>query len=104
MEKYISQKYDQVALDHLKNQIIEELTKGYESNKNKTIDKSPNTDIISTLRSQIVTLESEIYFLRGELKEKNTLIKTLVLPYTSKKNKMKLKQNMNTSLPTKYVL
>ena len=33
------------------------------------------------LRSQIETLESEIYFLRGEIKEKNTLIKPLITPY-----------------------
>ena len=39
-------------------------------------------DIISVLWSQIETLESEIYFLRGETKEKNTLIKSLIAPYT----------------------
>ena len=27
-------------------------------------------------------MESEIYFLRGEIKEKNTLIKSLITPYT----------------------
>ena len=35
-----------------------------------------------SLLSQIETLESKIYFLRGEIKEKNTFIKSLITPYT----------------------
>ena len=39
-------------------------------------------EVISSLRSQIETLQSEVYFLRDELKEKNALIKSLIAPYT----------------------
>ena len=35
-------------------------------------------EIISSLRSQIETLQSEVYFLRDELKEKT---KSLIVPY-----------------------
>ena len=81
MEEYISQQYDQAALTHLKNQIINEISK--ENCQNKLKNKAAGTyDIASALRSQIETLESEIYFLRGEIKEKNTLIKSLITPYT----------------------
>ena len=39
-------------------------------------------EIICSIRSQIETLQSEVYFLRDELKEKSTLIKSLIAPYT----------------------
>ena len=82
MEEYISQQYDQAAPTHLKNQIINEISK--ENCKNKLKNKAAGTcDVVSALRSQIETLESEIYFRRGEIKEKNTLIKSLIARYTS---------------------
>ena len=81
MEEYISQQYDQAALTHLKNRIIKEISK--ENCENKLKNNAECTyDVISALRSQIETLESEIYFLRGEIKEKNTLIKSFITPYT----------------------
>ena len=81
IEEYISQQYDQAALTHLKNQIINEISK--ENCKNKLKNKAAGIyDIVLALWSQIETLESEIYFLRGEIKEKNTLIKSLITPYT----------------------
>ena len=81
MEEYISQQYDQAAFTHLKNQIIYEISK--ENCKNKLKNKAACIyDVISALRPQIETLESEIYFLQGEIKEKNTLIKSLITPYT----------------------
>ena len=46
------------------------------------------------------TLESIIYFLRGEIKEKNTLIKFLVTPYTphAEHTKQKIsKEQRNTN-------
>ena len=78
--EYISQQYDQAAHMHLKNQIINEISKeNYESKlKNNAVC---TYDVISALRSQIETLESAIYFLRGEIKEHNTLIKSLITPY-----------------------
>ena len=39
-------------------------------------------DVISSLWSQIEIMQSEAYFLRDELKEKNTLIKSLIAPCT----------------------
>ena len=82
MVEYISQQYDQAAFTHLKNQIINEISK--ENCENKLKNKAPGTyDVVSALRSQIETPESEIYFLRGEIKEKNNLIKSLITPDTS---------------------
>ena len=82
MEEYISQQCDQAALTHLKNQIINEIWK--ENCENKFKNRAAGTyDVVSALWSQIETLESEIYFLRGEVKEKNTFIKSLITPYTS---------------------
>ena len=82
MEEYISQQYDQAAFTHLKNQIIYEISK--ENSENKLKNKAACIyDVISALRSQIETLESEIYFLQGEIKEKNTLIKSLITAYAS---------------------
>ena len=104
MEEYISQQYDQAALTHLKNQIINEISK--ENCQNKLKNKVAGTyDIASALRSQIETLESEIYFLRGEIKEKNTLIKSLITPYTShaehtKQQINKEKRNTNKASST----
>ena len=82
MVEYISQQYDQAAFTHLKNQIINEISK--ENCENKLKNKAAGTyDVVSALRSQIETPESEIYFLRGEIKEKNNLIKSLITPDTS---------------------
>ena len=81
MEEHMSQQYDQAALTHSKNQIINEISK--ENRKNKLKNKEACTyGVISAPWSQIETLKSEIYFLRGEIKEKNTLIKSLITPYT----------------------
>ena len=81
MEEHMSQQYDQAALMHSKNQIINEISK--ENCKNKLKNKEACTyGVISAPWSQIETLKSEIYFLRGEIKEKNTLIKSLITPYT----------------------
>ena len=81
MEEHMSQQYDQAALTHSKNQIINEISK--ENCKNKLKNKEACTyGVISAPWSQIETLKSEIYFLRGEIKEKNTLIKSLITPYT----------------------
>ena len=45
--------------------------------------KSTGTyEVISSLRSQKETLQSELHFLRDELKEKSTLIKSLIGPDT----------------------
>ena len=63
--------------------------------------KSPGTyEVISSLRSQKETLQSELHFLRDELKEKSTLIKSLIGPDTldieNKELKTKYFKNKST--------
>ena len=57
-------------------------------------------EVISSLMSQMEILQSEMYFLRDDLKEKNTLIKSLIVPYTltieHKEHKMKELKNLKT--------
>ena len=75
--------------------------KSKENCENKLKNKAAGTyDVVSALRSQIETLESEIYFLRGEIKEKNTLIKSLITPYMSHAEHTKqqiIKEQRNTN-------
>ena len=54
MEEYISQQYDQTALMHSKNQIINEISKEYCENELKN-RAACTYDIISALPSQIET-------------------------------------------------
>ena len=71
IEEYLNQQCNYAALVHLKNQIMKEVSKERE---NYRIEIKRN--------SQGATLQSEVYFLRDELKEKNNLIKSLIAPYT----------------------
>ena len=99
MEEYISQQYDQAALTHLKSQIINKISKENCENKLKN-NAAGKHDVISAFPSQIETLENEIYFLRGKIKEKNTLVKSLFTPYTPHAEHTKQQINMeqrNTS-------
>ena len=81
IENYIDQKFDQAALKHLKFQILTEIKNGL--NKNNTSIKkngiqSPQNsdyDLIRELRSHIQTLQSEVHFLREELKEYSVLLR-----------------------------
>ena len=102
MEEYISQQYDQAALTHLKNQIINEISIENCENKSKS-NAACTYDVISTPRSQIESLESEIYFLRGEIKQKNTLIKSLITPYTPHAEHTKQQINKDQKTPAKLV-
>ena len=70
MEKFISEKYDEAALIHLKEQIVAELRKLLSINNYKLSD---SWHIINVLNNQIDCLQSEIYFLREEIKEKKTI-------------------------------
>ena len=75
MEKYISERYDETALIHLKEQIVAELRKELSINNYKLSDSS---QVINVLNNQIDCLQSEIYFLREEMKEKNNLSKSIM--------------------------
>ena len=71
---YISKKYDELALSHLKQQMLSEIR---EIIKYET-DNAPKNDI-TYLEKHIDTWASEVYFfLREELKEKNLLIKSIL--------------------------
>ena len=65
--------FRQTALHHLKKQIISEVAEEFK-HCNKPLDLSGT---ISFLKSKIQSLESEVQFLREELKEKNFLVKSL---------------------------
>ena len=67
MEKYTSEKYNEAALIHLKEQILAELRKELSINNYELSDSS---QIINVLNNQIDCLQSEIYFLREEIREK----------------------------------
>ena len=74
MEKYISEKYDEAVLIHLKEQIAAELRKALSINNYKLSD---SLQVINVLNNQIDCLQSEIYFLREEIK-KNNLLKLIM--------------------------
>ena len=83
IEEYLNQQYDHAALVHLKNQIMKKVSKERENFRREIKRNSTEAhEVISSLTSQIETLQSEVYFLRDELKERNTLIKSLITPYT----------------------
>ena len=70
MEKYISEKYDEAALIHLKEQVVAELRKELSINSCKLSD---SLQVINVLNNQIDCLQSEIYFFREEIKKKKTI-------------------------------
>ena len=86
MEKYISEKYDEAALIHLKEQIVAEMRKGLSINNCKLSDSS---EVINVLNNQIDCLQSEIYFLREEIKEKKNLLKLIIKSQPSVKHESK---------------
>ena len=86
MKKYISEKYDEAALIHLKEQVVAELREELSINNCKLSDFS---QVINVLNNQIDCLQSEIYFLREEIKEKNNLLKLIMKSQPSIKHESK---------------
>ena len=83
IEEYLDQHYEHAVLVHLKNQIMKEVSKERENYRRKIKRNSQRAyEVISSLMSQIKTLQSEVHFLRDKLKEKNALIKSLMAAYT----------------------
>ena len=72
MEKHISEKYDEAALIHLKEQVVAELKKELSINNYKLSD---SLQVINVLNNQIDCLQSEIYFFREEIKKTKQFIK-----------------------------
>ena len=74
IENYINNKYDKIALSHLKQSILSEV----HATINEKIISIPKTDEVTYLQNHIDSLMSELYFLREELRGKNNLIKILL--------------------------
>ena len=74
IENYINNKYDEIALPHLKQLIL----RVFHTTINEKIISITKTNEVTYLQNHINTLMSELYFLREELKEKNNLIKILL--------------------------
>ena len=75
IEEFVNQQYDYAALVHLKNQITKEVPKERKHYKCKITRNSPVAyEVIFSLRSQIETLQSEVHFLRNELKGKKSCV------------------------------
>ena len=63
-----------MALDHLRQKITEEVT----AKLSKIPKTSPDHTKLSLMKSHIDSLESEIYFLIEEIRQKNLLITSLI--------------------------
>ena len=63
-----------MALDHLRQKITEEVT----TKLSKLQKTSPDHTKLFLMKSHIDSLESEIYFLREEIRQKNLLITSLI--------------------------
>ena len=74
IESYIKEKFDEVATNHLKQKILADLKKQYQPSTTYHLDSS----VINSLKDHKKSLESVIQFLRKEIKEKNTLISSLI--------------------------
>ena len=72
IENYINNKYDEIALSHLKQSILLEV----HATINEKIISIPKTDEVTYLQNHIDSLMSELYFLREELREKTTLLRS----------------------------
>ena len=93
-------------MDYLKHQILTEVIYQDVTNTSKT------PDIHSSLKYQIQTFVSEINFLRGELQEKNTLVKSLVtlhmlhenvhVPYKNDETNPYISPSCNVTDTTKF--
>ena len=66
IENYINEKYDQIAISHLKNQIISEI-------KDIFKNQLTNGSQVNDLQKHNAFLLNEVYFLREEIREKISL-------------------------------
>ena len=93
---------NQAALKHLKLQILTEIKNDLDKNNTniKKIEiqnpRNSGYDLIRELRQHIQTLQSEVHFLREELKEKSVLLRSLIIASNNKRNK---KFRKNTRKP-----
>ena len=64
-EDYISKKYDEVALQHLKRELLKEINNEVSW---KSVVNS-NESLVISLKEHIESLQSETYFLREEIRQ-----------------------------------
>ena len=74
MKATFSDKFNEVTINHFKQKISADLKEHYQPSTTYHLDSS----VINSLKDHIKSLESEIQFLRKEIKEKNTLISSLI--------------------------
>ena len=75
LENYIDEKYDEVVIKHLNRKILNEVKQQFSpTNQGNKI----NAKLVKSLREEMENLQSEIFFLREEMKEKSTLLKMIV--------------------------
>ena len=74
IQSYIKEKIDEVAIKHLKQKVLTDSKKQYQPSTAYHLDSS----VINSLKDHIKRLESEIQFFKKEIKEKNTLISSLI--------------------------
>ena len=58
-------KYGQVALDHLKDQILTTFTNEFKKHNKSVSNATDTSDIISLLKSHTDIIESEVHILKG---------------------------------------
>ena len=72
--EWYDEKYNKVALNYFKSQVIRETKNGINL-KGVQNNLSHNALIIALYKNEIDSLKSETYFLRDEMKQKNDIIK-----------------------------
>ena len=88
IENYINEKYDQIAISNLKNQIISEI-------KDIFKNQLTNGSQVNDLQKHNAFLLNEVYFLREEVREKNYLIRTLNQRIIKPENRCECRLNNN---------
>ena len=73
IEDYISKIYDEVALQHLKRELLREIN--YEIPCKSAVNS--NESLLISLKEHIEILQNGIYFLREEIRQKNNFISTI---------------------------
>ena len=71
LKNYVDEKYDQVAIKYLKEKILDDVKQQFfPCNQGDKI----NAELAKSLREQIENLQSELCFLREEMKEKKYFV------------------------------
>ena len=85
IENYIDEKYDKLTIDKLKDNIINDIKRSFVHND----ASKPNDNLIDLYKEQIETLKGEIYFLREQVKEKDSWMKAFLCANIANNNDKK---------------